>query len=835
LLSPARANLWDSGKVLSAESSGIEYGGPALKARQRVYWSLQAWNHDDVPSAWSSPEWWEMGLLSPADWVARWIGYPPQDETHGSPAPLLRHPFNVDKPVEQARLYVAGVGYYELELNGQRVGDHVLDPACTDYAKRVLYVTHDITPMLRPGNNALGAELGRGFFGLTTSTAWDWTKAPWHGAPRLLLQLEIAFVDGTRQVVATGPEWRSTDGPTRSDSIYAGETYDARAEPQGWSLPGFDDTAWHSATEMDAPTGRLTAQSLEPIKAFETVDTVRMTQPRAGVYVFDMGRTLGGWTNLRVAGTQGTRLTLKYSQQLKPDGTVDLDQGYVHGGRFQTDEYILRGAGEETWHPRFSHKSFRYVELTGMEPSPAPDMLRGQEVRSALPSAANFSCSSELYNQIHAMVRRSLGHHLLGIPAVDVMYEKIGWTADAQLNVPSMALNYDAQRFLSKWMDDIADSQTNQGNIPLIVPSSGWSYDAKGPEWKSAYPIVMWELYRRYGDRRVLDDHYDGVRRYVAWEMARLDASGLATTDLGDWLAPGGYTQPPEDARLTATAYLYRDLRILASAAAAIGRTADISELDRHADELCRRFNTTFLDRARGLYRTGTDPGYRQCSNAIALAFELTPPEFRQRVATSLVADIHARGNHLNTGALGTAVLLPVLTEAGYADVAHAVASQQTFPSWGFWLANGADTLWETWELHQNGQGRPPSRDHYIFGSIDAWFYEQILGITPVTPGYATIGIKPDIDGPLEWAKGSIDTVRGRVGVEWKKRPGGEWDLAVDVPANTSADIHVPPTSGHTIRERGMAISKALGTNTLGSSVYRVGSGRYEFTTTANG
>jgi alpha-L-rhamnosidase len=835
LLTPGRANLWDSGKVPLPETNGVEYGGPVLAARQQVFWCLQAWNQDDVPSAWSSPSSWEMGLLSPNDWVGHWIGHPPQDASDSLPAPLLRSTFVVDKPVRQARIYVAGVGYHELELNGQRVGNHVLDPACTDYDKRVLYVTHDVTQMLHEGRNALGVELGRGFFGLTTSTAWNWNKAPWQGTPRLLLQLEVTFTDGTRKVVATAPEWRSTDGPTRSDSVYAGETYDARAEQPGWSLPGFDDTAWSAVTGMDAPKGRLVAHSQEPIKTLETLDVDAVTQPRPAVYVFDMGRTLGGWIELRVTGSRGTRLTLKYAQQLKPDGTVDLDQGYVHGGRFQTDEYILRGGGEETWHPRFSHKSFRYVEVTGLEQAPASGMLRGREVRSALPSSGRFLCSSTLYNQIHGMVRRSLGHHLLGIPAVDVMYEKIGWTADAQLNVPSMALNYDAQRFLSKWLHDIADSQTDQGNIPLIVPSSGWSLDAKGPEWKAAYPIVMWEIYRRYGDRRVLIDHYDGVRRYVAWEIDRLDPSGLATTDLGDWLAPGGYTQPPEDARLTATAYLYRDLRILASTAAVIGRTADIPELEKQAAQLRNRFNAAFLDRVRGLYRTEKDPSYRQCSNAIALAFELTPPDYREHVAASLVADVHAHGDHLNTGALGTAVLLPVLTEAGHADVAHAIAGQRSFPSWGFWLASGADTLWETWELQQKGQGRPPSHDHYIFGSIDAWFYEQILGITPATPGYASVRIKPTVEGPLEWARGSIDTVRGVVAVEWTKQPGAAFSLTVDVPGNTSADIHMPFPAGRTVLESGMTIAKAPGVNSLGSSVYRVGAGHYEFVTTGDG
>ncbi|HEY4145517.1 family 78 glycoside hydrolase catalytic domain [Pinirhizobacter sp.] len=834
-LAQDRADVWDSGRVNSASSVDIDYAGPPLQARQRYYWKVQVWNQDGRRSAWSDPAGWEMGLMSPDDWTGRWIGRGAQEASAGeSPAPLLRREFTLDKPVRHARVYVAGVGYHELELNGQRVGDHVLDPACTDYDKRVLYVTHDVTDMLKPGRNALGAELGRGFFGLRTSTAWAWTKAAWHGDPRLLLQLEVTYIDGTRLVVATDMDWRTTDGPTRFDSLYAGETYDARAVQPGWSQLDFHDDNWLPVMAMDPPRGRLVAQSMEPIRELETVDAVSISEPRPGVYVFDMGRTLGGWAHLRVDGERGARIILKYAQQLKADGTVNLDQGYVHGGRFQTDEYVLRGGGIETWHARFSHKSFRYIEVTGLDHAPGLAMLRGQEVRSSVRATGGFSSSSYLYNQIHAMVNRSVGHHLLGIPAVDVMYEKIGWTADAQLNTPSMAINYDTHRFLAKWLDDFADSQTTEGGIPLIVPSGGWGYDAQGPEWKAAYPIVMWELYRRFGDRRALADHYDGVRRYVEWEMGRLDPSGLATTDLGDWLAPGGYTQPPEDSRLTATAYLYRDLQILASSAAVLGRAADIPGLKKQASELRERFNITFLDRNRGIYRTRTDPGYRQCSNAIALAFGLAPPEFGQRVADQLAADVRARGDHLNTGALGTAVLLPVLTDAGYVDVAHAIAGQRTFPSWGFWLANGADTLWETWELQQTGQGRPPSHDHYLFGSIDPWFYEQIAGITPAAPAYERIGIEPFIDGPLQWASAWMDTVRGRVTVHWKKIPEGGLELTVDIPANATADIRLPVKAGDTVLEGGLPPVKERGIEPLGGSAYRVGSGHYVFTASSN-
>ncbi|WP_433894317.1 family 78 glycoside hydrolase catalytic domain [Streptomyces sp. CA-111067] len=1002
LLARDRADVWDSGQVRSADSVGVEYAGPPMRARQRCYWKVRVWDQDDRASVWSEPSWWEMGLLSPDDWSGRWIGHststlltfegahwmwypegdptaslPPMvryfrlpfdlpagrqvtraqvvmtaddsfvlyangtpaggtpagglwydgqvidvtsalgaggnalavaatnaldtngnpspagllgalvvefdsgdpltittgdawraanDEQQGwqdrdfddsdwvaaretalygegpwgrgvslppAPAPLLRREFTVAKAVRQARVYVAGVGYHELEINGRRVGGNVMDPASTDYDKRVLYVTHDVTGQLKRGRNAIGAELGRGFFGLRTVTAWDWTNAPWNGDPRMRLQLEISYADGTRDVVATDGDWRVTDGPTRSDSIYAGETYDAREARPGWSKPGFKDSAWSAAAELTAPKGRLVAQPLDPIRVMETLDTVAITQPKPGVRVFDLGRTLGGWAALRVSGPRGTRIVLEYAQQLTADGTADLEQGYVQGGRFQQDEYVLSGKGVETWHARFSHKSFRYVQVTGLPGTPRRDTLRGQEVRTAVPSAGGFASSSELYGQIHSMVDRSTGHHLLGIPAVDVMYEKIGWTADAQLNVPQMTFNYATGRFLAKWLDDISDCQMDTGNIPVIAPTGGWGDDWQAPEWKAAYPIVLWELYRRFGDHRALADHYDGVLRYVDWEFGNRDASGLATSSLGDWLAPGGYTQPPEDTRLTATAYLYRGLRILADAAAALGRTADVDRLGQRAAALAEIFNSTFLDRDRAVYRTGSDPGYRQCSNAIPLAFGLVPAELRTRVADGLVADVHAHGDHLNTGALGTAVLLPVLTEAGHADVAHAVAGQRDFPSWGFWLRNGADTLWETWELQQDGQGRPPGHDHYLFGSIDQWFYEQVGGITPATPGYERITVQPYVDGPLSWAAAWHDTARGRVEVRWQKRPGGGLELSVDVPGNAAADVHVPAPAGAAVLESGRPAGKARGVRQLGDSVYRVGSGHYVFSVSA--
>lgn len=804
LLAGGIADLWDSGKVRSGQSIGIAFAGKALRSRQCCHWQVCVWEEGGAMSGWSAPARWEMGLLDRADWTGDWIGHRATSDA----APALRTRFRLAGPVRQARLYIAAVGYHEAAINGRRVGDHVLDPACTDYDKRVLYVVHDVTALVAVGDNVLGIELGRGFFDVPTTTAWAWTAAPWKAAPRALVQLEVIHADGTStSTIASGAEWRATDGPTRFDSVYAGETYDATLAPAGWTSPGFDDSAWPAASVVDAPRGRLVAQAMEPIRVVGSVPAVAVKPIAPGVHVFDFGQTVAGWARLRMRGRRGTRVTLEYAQQLKPDGTVDLEQGYVKGGRFQRDEYVFSGDGLETWQPRFSHKSFRYVQVAGLDGEASPDMLLGQEVRTDVAPAAGFRCSDPTYNRIHAMATRSLGHHLLGFPAVDVMYEKIGWTADAQLNVPSMAVNFGCQRFLSKWLDDLADSQTGEGNIPVIVPSGGWGYPAQSTEWKAAFPIVMWELHRRFGDRRALSRHYAGVARYVRWELGRLDASGLALTDLGDWLAPGGYTQPPEDTRLTATAYLYRDLHILAGAADILGFADDATVWRTRADELGQRFNATFLDRQAGHYRTAKDPGYRQCSNALPLAFGLVPRDLRAAVAASLVADIRSRGNHLDTGALGTAVLLPVLVQEGYADVAHAIATQHGFPSWGFWLDHGADTLWETWELKQAGQGRPPSHDHYLFGSVDAWFFEHVAGITATKAGYESIRIQPLIDGPLAWAEAWMDLPQGRVALGWHRQADGAWRMSLEVPPNVSAELHLP----HGV-------------------VARVGSGRHGFT-----
>jgi alpha-L-rhamnosidase len=687
-----------------------------------------------------------------------------------APAPLLRKDFTLGKPVSKARLYISGMAYYEAVLNGKRVGTQVLDPGFTDYDETVLYATHDVTNLVAKGGNVIDVTLGRGFYGMTTPNVWNWHRPPWHGEPRLLAQLEIEHPDGTRTTVASGPDWRLADSPTVTNSLYAGETYDARRTP-----------AWRQAVVLDPPKGTLRAQQHEPIEVVETVGST-ISELKPGVYVADMGRTMAGWSRLTVRAPAGTVVRLQHGEKLKADGSVVWENNLVPG-RHQTDEYVCAGTGIETWEPRFSYKGFRYVQITGAR----PESLQGRVVHTDVPQTGTFRCSEPFFEQLDRAMRRTLQNNMHGIPTDTPMYEKNGWTGDAQLGAPVMMFAYSVPRFLTKWLTDLADSQTSAGQLPVIVPSGGWGYGDLGPspEWTTVYPFVVREMYRIYGDDRVAAEHWDTLVRYLDWEIARL-RDNLAMTALGDYLPPGYGGNPPEDTRLTATAYLYRALLNTAELGDLLGHS-DVATRYRTVAGDCRTaFNATFLQ--DGHYRTAKDPDYRQTSNAIPLMFGLVPAGSVASVVESLVADVRARGNHLNTGALGTSVLLRVLTAQGYPDVAYAIATQRTYPSWGYWFDNGADTMWEMWPADSR------SRDHYFQGTVVQWLYENVAGLRPGDAGYRRFTVRPDARVGVSWAQASVQTVRGLASVDWNL-VGSKVHMTVRVPVGATAEVFVPGSS----------------------------------------
>ena len=807
-------DVWDSGQVAS-DAIGAEYDGPELAARTRYHWAVRLWDGAGRSGDWSEPSWFETGLFSEGFGEAQWIG------GNTEAAPLLRREFTVDSPVVRARLYASGLAYAELRLNGKRIGDSVLDPGFTDYDETVLYVTHDVTDLLQVGDNAIGAELGRGFYGLTTPNSWRWHQAPWTGEPRLVARLVIDHEDGSTTELRTDSSWRVTSGPTISDSLYAGETYDARLELPGWDAAGFDDSAWAEAVVLPAPLGRIRAQEHEPIRVVEDVAPVEITSPRAGVWVVDFGRTTAGWARLRTSAPAGTTISLVYGETTAPDGSVVAVNRHVEGDRFQRDEYVAAGNGVEEWEPRFSYKGFRYVQVEGTPEAPE---LTLRVVHSDVRDVSRFAASEPMYEQLEQAMRRTVLNNLHGIPTDTPMMEKNGWTGDAQVGAPTMAGQLDVARFFTKWLGDLRDSQTPEGQLPVIVPTGDWGYSELAPatEWSTVYPFLLREMHRWYGDERLLADHWESVLRYVDWELARVE-DGLSLSVLGDWLPPGYQAgPPPEDRRLTGTAYLHRALIATAEIGELIGRADEVDRLRKAATDLAEGLNRAFLDRSAGLYRTAKDPDYRQTSNAVPLAFGLVPDELVPRVVANLVADIEARGFHLNTGCLGVGVLLPVLTKYGHAEVATKLALQRTYPSWGYWLDQGADTMWEMWEADTR------SRNHYFQGTVTQWLLENVAGVRNLANGWQHILVRPDAREGVSSASLRTDTIRGRVVASWR-RVGRVLHLEVQVPVGSIASIEVPsaasadvsavpaPYAGEPVHENGYTI-------------YTVGAGHWHFT-----
>lgn len=743
-----------------------------------------------------------------------------------TPAPLLRREFAADRKIRSARLYVSAGAYAAVQINGQRVGDAVLEPGFTDYDRTVLYVTHDVTDLIRKGDNAIGAELGRGFYGMQTSNAWNWNQASWHGAPRLLARLVLTRADGSTSEIVTDEQWQITEGPTRSDNLYAGESYDATKAMSSWAAPGFDAKDWDTAHTLPAPKGRLQAQENEPIRVIDTVSPVAISSPTDGVWVADFGRTVAGWTRLRATLPAGTTVRLTHGEVLRTDGTVNASNGNAPG-RCQENEYTAAGTGRtEEWEPKFTYHGFRYAQLDGLPAAPTKGTLQMRVVHSDIADISEFHCSEPLFEKFEQMMRRTVHNNLHGIPTDTPMYEKNGWTGDAQVAAPTIAQLLAMQRLYTKWLGDLRDSQVASGQIPVIVPSGSWGYTqlAPAPEWTTVYPFVLREMHRWYGDTRILGEHYPYVVKYLDWELNRLQ-NGLAVTALGDYLSPGTGGNPPEDTRLTATAYLRRGLLAAAEVGELIGVSDDVVRYRAAADSLRDKLNEQFLDTTAGHYRTAKDPEYRQTSNAIPLAFDIVPEQYRQSVFDSLVADVESRGNHLNTGCLGTSVLLPTLTRFGRPDLAAAIALQRTYPSWGYWVENGADTMWEFWQL----PGR--SRDHYFQGTVVQWLQQNVAGLRPVADGWREFEVRPDARATLSSAAHSVQTVRGEAASSWLSHRG-QFRLSVTVPAGSVATVHVPAAKAADTR---CSPSAPAPTYADGYAIYQVTGGRWRLTSSSAG
>lgn len=788
-------DLWDSGQISSSRSINVEYSGKALKSAQKCFWKVRIWDNNEIMSLFSKVGRFETGLLEQADWKAKWIGTALNN--HESPYFRKEIEIEIEKDVLSARVYIAGLGYYELSINGEKAGNHVLDTAWTDYGKRVLYSTYDVTEFLKKGENVAGVILGCGWFGFLYCKTEPYML-------KMIFQMEIQFRDGTSMSILSDDKsgWLvSNNGPIVRNSIYDGETYDARLEMPGWDSPGFDISAsgnnWKMPVLTEGPGGVMVSQTIEPIKVIMDIKPVDIISPKPGVYVFDLGQNIAGWAKLRVQGQCGTKVIMKFAELLYKDGTINREN--IRAAKAE-DTYILKGGDMEFYEPRFTYHGFRYVQVEGYPGQPDLNSITGRVVRSSVEPAGSFNCGNDMINRIHKAVVWTEGNNIHGLltdcPQRD---ERVGWLNDATVRVEEALYNFNLARLLTKWERDIADTQLS--DTGAIADTAPYIHGGRPADPVcSSYLIIPWLVYLHYGDKRILEEHYSGMKKWVELLISEADNYIVNRSLYGDWASPvsqtvegsggAGSVSAKTPGSLISTGFFYCDSVIMAKIAGVLGIGSDEKQFRELSDQIKNAFNKKFFDEDRKQYATGS-----QASNAFPLYLGIVPTRYKNDVVQNLVKDVMETNNgHLTTGNLCTRYIMDVLAEEGFIDVAFTIACQTTYPSWGYMIENGATTIWERWEYVTGGEMcAMASHNHPMYGSVDAWFYKILAGIklSEECPGFEKVIIKPYIPKGLDYAEGTVKTLRGLIKSSWRKENDSIL-LNVTIPFNSSAEVYIP-------------------------------------------
>ena len=780
-----KGGFWDTGIVKNSRMQVAFESKSALKPFTRYFWTVQVWDRNGKKSKKSVVASFETGMVDMKNWQGTWIS--DMQDMNFKPAPYFRKTFRPSGKIKSARAYITAAGLFELSVNGNRVENHRLDPLYTRFDKRNLYLTFDVTSMVQTGDNAIGVLLGNGWYNHQSTAVWDFHKAHWRNRPRFLMNLRLTYDDGRVETIATGSDWKTASGPVTFNSIYTAEHYDARLEQKGWDSPGFDDSAWEPAIAVPAASENIVAQAVKPIREVEEIPAKSVRKFNDQIYVFDLGRNIAGVSRITLTGAKGTVIRLKHSELLDSTGLADQSNIDVHyrpvgdSDPFQTDIFILKGEGEESFSPRFNYKGFQYVEVRSDKPiSLTEKNLTGLFMHSDVPVAGTIDCSNPLVNKIWAATNASYLSNLYGYPTDCPQREKNGWTGDAQVAIETGLYNFDGITVYEKWLADHRDEQQPDGVLPSIVPTAGWGYTwANGPDWTSTIAIIPWNIYLFYGDQRLLADCYENIKRYVD-HITDISRNGLTDWGLGDWIPVKSET-PKE---FTSSIYYYTDALILSKAAKLLGHEQDQEKYLALSKTIAAAINAKYLNRETGIYGSGF-----QTELSTALFWGIVPEELKARVAENLKNRVVADNNHIDVGMLGTKAILNALSENGYADLAYTLASGDTFPSWGYWIANGATTLQENWPLKTSYD---ISRNHIMFGEIGAWFYKALGGIKPDPdqPGFRNILIEPHFVTGLTHFEARHTGPYGEIVSSWK-REANKIIYTVVIPANSTATLNL--------------------------------------------
>lgn len=803
-----------------------------------------------TPLILSTDESWKSATNAGTGWRAltfddtAWVGAKPlgqygtqswgiiENEDRRLPARYLRREFTVEKKVRRATAYVCGLGLFELYLNGHKASDDVLSPALSEYDQRAFYLTYEVTELLKRGDNAIGVVLGNGRFFSTRSSLRS------YGYPKLRLQLNIEYTDGTTAQVVSDENWKlTTAGPIRANNEYDGEEYDARMEMPGWCRAKFDDSKWEPVQLVKPGAPVLSAQIGEPIRVAGTIHPTAITSPRPGVYVFDLGQNIAGWCRLKVSGAAGTIVKLRHAESLKPDGMIYTDN--LRTAKAE-EVYTLKGQGVETYEPSFTYHGFRYVEVTGFPGKPERDTIEGEIVHDALPAAGEFACSNPLLNQIYHNIFWTTRDNYRSMPTDLPRDERQGWMGDRQEVSKGETYLFNVAPLYAEWLTDMQDDQHPDGSVPDVCPAY-WSLYQDGIVWASTYMIVPHMLYDQYGDVGILEKHYASMKQWADYMAKFLENDLMTRNTYGDWCFPPrspaemtviNSTDPKltTDGNMMSTAVFYHDLCLMARSARLLEKAEDAEHFEAQAARIKAAFNRRYYHAELGYYDNGT-----QTACILPLAFGLVPDEGKAKVFARLVEKITVESdNHLGTGLIGGHYLMRVLSDNGRPDLAYTIATQTTYPSWGYMVSKGATTMWELWNGDTADSGMNSRNIVMMIGDLNIWLYEYLGGIRPdpAAPGFKKIIIQPAVIDGLAWAKAGYDSLHGHISSEWHQS-GGIFDLRVTVPGNTTATVYLPAKDIHSITENGRELSKITAVKSArmeaGRAVLKIGSGDYHF------
>ena len=841
LLNNGTGNTWDSKKVTSDASIQVQYKGKPLQSVKKYYWRVMIWDNKGNASGWSNIAMWQMGLFNKTDWKdAKWIGYDevtdslrivPHVHLNGKRSwgarrnvlPLMRKEFSVDKEIKSATAYICGLGQFEMYLNGKKTGDHFLDPGWTDYSKHAQYVTFDITNELIKGGNAIGIMLGNGFYYIPGQRYRKMTGA--YGHPKMIMRTVIEYKDGSVDNIISDQSWQTFSSPIIFSSIYGGEDYDANLEQEDWDRTGFprDGINWSNVIITTGPE-KLESQVQQPLKIMETLSVKNKALIRQNRWMYDLGQNFSGIPAITVRGDNGDTVRIFCGELINADGTVN--QKATGSPSYFT--YILKGGKDESWEPRFSYTGFRYMEVhcipkDSLKSPPSVTNIQGLHIRNAADKIGFFSCSNELFNKTNTLIDWAIKSNTMSVFTDCPHREKLGWLEETHLMGASVQYSYDVASLCRKVIKDMMNAQYADGKIPEIAPEFTRftpPFD-ESPEWGSAAIILPWYNYQWYGDKQTLMDAYDMMKGYALYLKGKAK-DNILSHGLGDWYDIGpnrpGVSQMTKMG-VTGTAIYYYDLTILIQVAKLLNKINDVKTYEQLAAEVKRSFNNLFFDKQKLQYDSAS-----QAANAMALFMGLVEPQNRKAVVNALIKDIRSRNNALTAGDVGYRYVLKSLEEAGRSDVIFEMNSRDDVPGYGFQLKHGATALTESWQAYES-----VSNNHFMLGHLMEWFYAGLAGIKQAgnSVGYKNIEIRPQPVGDVMFAKASYHSPYGEIMSDWKKL-GDKFELAVEIPANTTATVYVPIRPGQSVTVNG---DKVTAKYTGGNAVIKIGSGKYFFKT----